>query len=59
MRSRGPNREIVVKERVPMVPLSWRGQRGVRGAEFENYLKTKIDKMGHMLPRELLPRSGS
>ncbi len=44
----GPNREIVVKERVPMVPLTWKGQRGVRGPEFENYLKTKVS------PRALL-----
>ncbi|KAL1835131.1 hypothetical protein VTK73DRAFT_6186 [Phialemonium thermophilum] len=38
----GPNREIVVKERVAMVPLSWRGQGGFRTPEVEGYLKTKV-----------------
>lgn len=37
----GPNREIVVRERVEMVPLSWRGRGGFRSAEVEGYLKTK------------------
>ncbi|OJD14545.1 GTP cyclohydrolase II [Emergomyces pasteurianus Ep9510] len=47
----GPNREVIVKERVPMIPLAWRtaGQKGIRSAEIEEYLKTKIGKMGHML----------
>ncbi|TPX06690.1 uncharacterized protein E0L32_002186 [Thyridium curvatum] len=45
----GPNREIVVTERVAMVPLSWRGRGGFRSREVEGYLKTKIEKMGHML----------
>jgi GTP cyclohydrolase II len=47
----GPNREVVVKERVAMVPISWKtgGVEGVRGKEFGGYLKTKIEKMGHML----------
>jgi len=45
----GPNREIVVKERVPMQPLSWRGRGGFRSPEVDGYLKTKIEKMGHML----------
>ncbi|RCI13138.1 hypothetical protein L249_1136 [Ophiocordyceps polyrhachis-furcata BCC 54312] len=40
----GPNREIVVRERVPMVPLSWKGQGGFRSDEVEGYLKTKVGK---------------
>lgn len=46
----GPNREVVVKERVAMVPLAWRGTSGgIRSKEVGGYLKTKIEKMGHML----------
>ncbi|POR31812.1 Putative GTP cyclohydrolase-2 [Tolypocladium paradoxum] len=37
----GPNREIVVTERVAMVPLSWKGRGGFRSQEVEGYLKTK------------------
>ncbi|KAI1938054.1 GTP cyclohydrolase II [Ophidiomyces ophidiicola] len=47
----GPNKEVVVKERVAMVPLAWRtnGAEGIRSTEIEGYLKTKIGKMGHLL----------
>ncbi|KAL1977741.1 hypothetical protein VTN31DRAFT_600 [Thermomyces dupontii] len=47
----GPNREVRVKERVPMIPLAWRtgGKKGIRSAEIEGYLQTKIGKMGHMI----------
>lgn len=39
----GPNREIVVKERVPMIPLAWRGKTGgIRSEEVGGYLKTKV-----------------
>lgn len=38
----GPNREIVVKERVAMVPLSWKGRGGFRAPEVEGYLRTKV-----------------
>ncbi len=38
----GPNREVVVKERVAMVPLSWRGKGGFRSSEVEGYLTTKV-----------------
>ncbi|KFH42014.1 GTP cyclohydrolase-like protein [Hapsidospora chrysogenum ATCC 11550] len=38
----GPNREVVVKERVAMVPLSWKGRGGFRSPEVEGYLKTKV-----------------
>ncbi|OJJ35159.1 hypothetical protein ASPWEDRAFT_40334 [Aspergillus wentii DTO 134E9] len=47
----GPSREVVVKERVPMVPLAWStgGKMGIKSSEVEGYLQTKISKMGHML----------
>lgn len=40
----GPNREVVVKNRVAMVPLAWKtgGKRGIHSEEIENYLKTKV-----------------
>jgi GTP cyclohydrolase II len=40
----GPNREVVVKERVAMIPLAWQthGQRGVKSDEVEKYLSTKV-----------------
>ena len=47
----GPKREVVVKERVAMIPLAWKtgGSIGVHGQEIEGYLRTKIGKMGHMI----------
>ncbi|KAK3052318.1 GTP cyclohydrolase II [Extremus antarcticus] len=46
----GPNQEIRVVERVPMIPLAWKtgGLEGVRGPEVERYLATKIEKFKHM-----------
>ena len=43
----GPNREVVVRERVAMVPLAWRtgGQRGIKSEEIEKYLSTKVRKL--------------
>lgn len=38
----GPHREIVVTQRVAMVPLSWRGKGGFKSEEVEGYLKTKV-----------------
>ncbi|KAK2008246.1 GTP cyclohydrolase II [Colletotrichum eremochloae] len=51
----GPNREVRVTERVAMVPLSWKGRGGFRSNEVEGYLKTKIEKMGHMLDMGSMP----
>ncbi|KAL6703896.1 GTP cyclohydrolase II [Coniothyrium glycines] len=47
----GPNREVVVRERVAMVPLAWKtgGARGINSEEVEKYLSTKIEKFKHML----------
>ena len=47
----GPNREVRIRERVAMVPIAWRtgGIGGVKGAEIERYLETKIGRMGHMI----------
>ncbi|KAI9742368.1 MAG: GTP cyclohydrolase II [Claussenomyces sp. TS43310] len=45
----GPGREIVVKERVAMIPLAWRGKGGIRSQEVEGYLKTKVSRMGHKI----------
>ena len=38
----GPGREVVIRERVAMVPLAWRGKTGVHGPEVGSYLKTKV-----------------
>jgi GTP cyclohydrolase II len=40
----GPGREVVVKERVPMIPLAWSsgGKEGVQGPELEKYIGTKV-----------------
>lgn len=47
----GPNREVVVKERVAMVPLAWK--KGEKGSEeVEKYLSTKVSLVPVMI-REL------
>lgn len=40
----GPGREVVVRERVPMVPLAWKtgGKGGIHSREIEEYLNTKV-----------------
>lgn len=40
----GPNREVVVNERVAMVPLAWKtgGRKGIHSEEIEGYLRTKV-----------------
>jgi len=46
----GPNQEVRVVERVPMIPLAWKNMKGgVTGKEVSEYLRTKITQMGHML----------
>jgi GTP cyclohydrolase II len=47
----GPSREITVRERVAMIPVAWRsgGKKGIHSREIEQYLSTKIGKMGHMI----------
>ena len=42
----GPGREVVVKERVPMIPLAWSsgGKEGVQGPELEKYIGTKVSR---------------
>ncbi|KAA8651782.1 hypothetical protein EYZ11_003970 [Aspergillus tanneri] len=43
----GPSREVVVKERVPMIPLAWRtgGKLGITSSEVEGYLRTKVGNL--------------
>ena len=42
----GPNKEIRVVERVPMIPLAWKGLAGgVTGKEVGDYLKTKVSRL--------------
>lgn len=50
----GPNREVLVKERVAMIPIAWRtgGQKGIRSREIEGYLQTKV-----RIPRLAVPAS--
>ncbi|KAL5119918.1 GTP cyclohydrolase II [Pleosporales sp. CAS-2024a] len=50
----GPGREVVVRERVAMVPLAWKtgGQQGINSEEVEKYLSTKIEKFKHMLDHQ-------
>lgn len=58
----GPNREVVVKERVAMVPLAWKsgGKRGIHSEEIEGYLRTKVSTNRYSLtvhPILSVPRS--
>ncbi|ODQ77860.1 hypothetical protein BABINDRAFT_40609 [Babjeviella inositovora NRRL Y-12698] len=49
----GNERQVRVIERVPMVPLAWRGLGGgIKSKEVDGYLRTKIEKMGHMLDQK-------
>ena len=40
----GPNREVVVRQRVAMTPLAWKsgGSKGIHSEEIEAYLRTKV-----------------
>jgi GTP cyclohydrolase II len=40
----GPGREVVVRERVAMVPIAWKtnGAQGIKSDEVEKYLSTKV-----------------
>jgi GTP cyclohydrolase II len=40
----GPNQEVKIRERVPMIPIAWRtgGRMGVRGIEVGGYLRAKV-----------------
>ncbi|KAF2127013.1 hypothetical protein P153DRAFT_377920 [Dothidotthia symphoricarpi CBS 119687] len=50
----GPRREVVVRERVAMVPIAWKtgGEKGINSEEVEKYLSTKIEKFKHMLDQK-------
>lgn len=41
----GPKREVVVKEKVAMIPLAWRteGKAGIKSPELSQYLRTKVN----------------
>jgi GTP cyclohydrolase II len=44
---------LQVVRRIGMVPRSWQGERGeriVHGDDLDKYLRTKITRMGHLLP---------
>jgi GTP cyclohydrolase II len=43
----GPNREVVVRERVAMVPIAWKtgGEKGINSEEVEKYLSTKVSQI--------------
>ncbi|ODV62840.1 GTP cyclohydrolase II [Ascoidea rubescens DSM 1968] len=47
----GKNRLIRVVERIPMIPIAWREnlKEGIQSKEINGYLRTKIERMGHLL----------
>lgn len=45
----GPDQQIKIVDRHPMVPKMWQGENGVNSPEVGEYLRTKITKMGHLL----------
>ncbi|GEQ68070.1 hypothetical protein JCM33374_g1736 [Metschnikowia sp. JCM 33374] len=49
----GKNRDVEVVERIPMVPLAWNSENGIKSKEIEGYLSTKIERMGHLLEKPI------
>ncbi|CCH47040.1 hypothetical protein BN7_6649 [Wickerhamomyces ciferrii] len=51
----GKERQVKVIERVPMVPLAWgkSGENGIHSSEIDGYLRTKIERMGHLLQKPI------
>lgn len=50
----GKKRIIKVIERIPMIPLAWKSEGdGIKSKEIEGYLRTKIERMGHLLDEPL------
>lgn len=48
----GKQRQVKVSERVPMIPLAWREKEGgIKSKEVDGYLRTKIERMGHLLSK--------
>ncbi|VEU22049.1 DEKNAAC103028 [Brettanomyces naardenensis] len=47
----GKKRLVHVTERVPMIPLAWQKRKGIESKEIEGYLRTKIERMGHLLSK--------
>ncbi|GME82174.1 unnamed protein product [Ambrosiozyma monospora] len=50
----GKDRLVKVTERVPMIPLAWQhqhGDDGIKSKEIDSYLRTKIERMGHLLSK--------
>lgn len=52
----GPNREVVVRERVAMVPIAWKtgGTKGIKSEEVEKYLSTKVSMISFEMDRQRL-----
>jgi GTP cyclohydrolase II len=46
----GPGREVVVRERVAMVPIAWKtgGAQGINSEEVEKYLSTKVSSASEL-----------
>jgi GTP cyclohydrolase II len=45
----GRQKQVKVTQRVPMIPLSWQNKGGFKSREVDVYLKTKVQRMGHLL----------